>query len=360
MLQAHISLMCALLLYREPTLLFEEPVLSDAASQIQIAHLLDPLQRSDNVSRNSSPSGAGAITRVQMLLFVNELCDRAAAVRARRMKPWLPGMMDSRRQSQPCLLRVQRLLLLRLVSIFSTPDWQLNLDGSDAAAGMPGSSLHGTKLRIMQAVCILGGRWGEVSDVEGCSMTGSPECTAGLFFAPEWSTCSEAVGRIEIADPGVSSSGGDPPATWLYSLANDLYIQFPFVGAAEKNTFSGHCEFSRPVVARSVVTEKKRSSGSKPKRLVIKLSDRFPLIPEALRGSNPADLNESDAKSDVSAAAAVIAILARYALGANQLPSTRQYMETLMMALARRYPEAALSVYIEPFLKDFTVRYRYL
>jgi hypothetical protein len=103
-------------------------------------------------------------------------------------------------------------------------------------------------------------------------------------------------------------------------------------------------DFCRDEVVSTSVTQKTVLSGI-PARL-----------PGGMCDENASDLRPIFAQHDAATAAAAIAMLARDALGTVQLPSTRQYMEICMIALARRFPQAALTVYVEPWLSDFTGR----
>jgi hypothetical protein len=211
---------------------------------------------------------------------------------------------------------------------------------------MPGSALHGTKLRVMQAVAILGGRWGEVTSL-------SPLLQEQSLSAPEW--CRQ---------PSCTDKGGlSVSSAWLYSAPEDIYIRNSTVRDSSADVFQSLRAFltaSAEPFQRGDSSREKKKQASRVgiTRGLNSFEDLFPILPAALRGvTDPADLNEACSRNDVTVAAAVIAMLARYALGPVQLPSTRQYMEGCMLALARRFPEAALAVYIEPSLGDYSVRF---
>lgn len=214
-LGAYAPVMLSLLLHREPLQGWETYPLTDGASRAQLQRWLDrwaaqehsrgwwgqavPDYLGDELAAlgdgrsvdGSKPSGdagalahppplplaptergAGTVTRVQLLLWLDLLCDMAAEQRTRALLAGQP-LTD---ESGPAVA-LQRCLMLRLADLNRTPAWKVD--------AMPGSPSHGAKLRSWQALTLLAGRWGEVGSA---ALSGASEWPVpgidGLVYLP--------------------------------------------------------------------------------------------------------------------------------------------------------------------------------
>ena len=137
---------------------------------------------------------AGAVTRVQMLCWFDEVCSAAAAARG----AVLHGSDIAAAVAVPLYVDLHRAILLRLLALNVTDNWRRdNL--------LPGSPLHCGKLRAWQALTLLLSRLGEVTAPSlGSQMRGDYTGSGGVSLRSQMRGHDDTVGG-EVSDDAARS-----------------------------------------------------------------------------------------------------------------------------------------------------------
>lgn len=324
-LTSHIPLMMKLLLHREHSPIWDDPLLADATARAQLMAWMranesqaasdggdDDLSAalrqessagaaspaageaeaaSSSIDRSLVRRGAGALTRVQMLCWLDELSSNTFGDGT--------GVSDVLKPRSPASRSVIKSILVRLARLNATPEW--NRDGI-----APGSPLHALKLRSWQAITLLARNWG------GC-LPADEGTDSAMAFADE---------ATRLISPAASEAAGCTGGVPAKGKSKGAVLP-------KRNTAIGGKKPATPATSASNAS--------------------------ALSAAEDLALDCIPA-SDSAVALAIIFCAFKHQLQLPQMPSTRQYMESSAVSLARRFPALVTSAFLLPALKQVDMK----
>lgn len=339
-LLTQIPVFLCLLLHREPTLYLDDPLLCDAKSREQMflwiknqrnresnyrsesayisdailhAKEFDPMELNTQYNVTSGHNtvsffaefdedgkyilqrGSGSVTRIQMLVWLEELGRRASI--ARNLSSLRPGGVLKQMEDlrlEPVSISLQRTVLIRLLRLNLLPEWSREVN--------PGRVDHLLRLRTWQALVIACRDW-----AKGDSITFSEK---EIFDTNQGHDLR--LFRNDVVDK-----------EFLSRLDNDVkaLLTLPKVPKFMRNGKNGALPNGSDVQLATVD--------------LVKLDEATNLIPY----------------SDAAMAMAVLRMLFSVQLMNPQLPSVRHYMELTASILSRRFPQLSHDLILAPLLR---------
>jgi tRNA guanosine-2'-O-methyltransferase len=326
---AHCPLAVRLLLHREPcdtAGYHEESPLGESASRAQMlawvattrgkvgggeapaSSSADAATAAAAMEGEMGVRGAGSLTRLQVLVWLDEVADMASA--------------EPRGGNGPATA-LTRHLLVRLARLCAREEM--------CGEVLPGSSVHLLQLRAWQAICILARSWGRDGEEDG--LAGESEAAAAAA-ADSVRECSDRLLGMGLPQPAETSAAATAHGKKQGGVGS---------GRAGAGTarFAGRKGKGGPTVEELVEgpwddeeeeeEEAKEGAGAGTSHALFRFVEAAP--------------------SAAVATAVARAAFARQLAGAPQLASSRQYMEAVTAALCRRFPSSIIRTTLLPYLE---------